>query len=125
MADLNGVPVAPERIEEEERVVRRRFWGKLRANLHRLPFLDHLLAAYFCAIDPATPVRAKAVLLGALAYFILPTDAVPDFLLAAGFTDDAAVLMTAVHTVRSHLRPAHYERARVVLEAERATAEAA
>ncbi|WP_156927236.1 YkvA family protein [Azospirillum halopraeferens] len=124
-AEPGGIPDADERLEAEERIVRGRFWSKLRANLHRLPFLDHLLAAYFCALDPATPARAKAVLLGALAYFILPFDAVPDILLVAGFTDDAAVLMAALRTVQVNLRPHHYERARVVLEAEREAADAA
>ena len=108
----------PDRVERDERLVRRRFWQKLRANLHRIPFLEDLLAAYFCATDPATPYRAKAILLGALAYFVLPVDAVPDWLLIAGFTDDAAVLAAAVQTVRANLTPAHWGRAKEVLRAE-------
>lgn len=99
----------------DERLVRLRFWPKLRANLGRLPFVDDLLAAWFCAIDPATPSRVKIVLFGALAYFVLPFDTVPDFVAVLGFTDDAAVLLAAVQAVRSHLRPDHYERARAAL----------
>lgn len=110
----------PERVDRDERLVRRRFWQKLRANLHRVPFLEELLAAYFCATDPATPYRAKAILLGALAYFILPVDALPDWLLIAGFTDDAAVLAAAVQTVRANLTPAHWTRAKETLRAETA-----
>ena len=108
----------PVRVERDERLVRRRFWPKLRANLHRIPFLEDLLAAYFCAIDPATPYRAKAILLGALAYFVLPVDALPDWLLIAGFTDDAAVLAAAIQTVRSNQTPAHWNRAKETLRAE-------
>ncbi|PWC82345.1 hypothetical protein TSH100_24050 [Azospirillum sp. TSH100] len=108
----------PGRVERDERLVRRRFWQKLRANLHRIPFLEELVAAYFCATDPATPYRAKAILLGALAYFVLPVDAVPDWLLIAGFTDDAAVLAAAVQTVRTNLTPAHWARAKQALSAE-------
>lgn len=114
----------PDRVERDERLVRRRFWQKLRANLHRIPFLEDLLAAYFCATDPATPYRAKAILLGALAYFVLPVDAVPDWLLIAGFTDDAAVLAAAVQTVRANLTPAHWGRAKEVLRAETGAGEA-
>ncbi|WP_395458972.1 YkvA family protein [Azospirillum melinis] len=109
----------PDRVERDERLVRRRFWQKLRANLHRVPFLEELLAAYFCATDPATPYRAKAILLAALAYFVLPVDAVPDWLLIAGFTDDAAVLAAAVQTVRTNLTPDHWLRAKEVLRAEK------
>lgn len=114
----------PVRVERDERLVRHRFWQKLRANLHRVPFLEELLAAYFCATDPATPYRAKAILLGALAYFVLPVDAVPDWLLIAGFTDDAAVLAAAIHTVRTNLTPAHWGRAKQALRTEAARSEA-
>lgn len=113
----------PARVEREERFVRRNFWRKLRANLHRIPFLEDLLAAYFCATDPATPFKTKAILLGALAYFVLPVDALPDWLLIAGFTDDAAVLAGAVQAVRANLTPRHWTRARAALRAETAAAE--
>ncbi|AWK87797.1 YkvA family protein [Azospirillum thermophilum] len=103
------------RVEREERFVRRRFWRTLRANLHRIPFLEDLLAAYYCATDRATPMKAKAILLATLVYFILPADAVPDWLLLAGFTDDAAVLAAAVQAVRMNLTPAHRERAKQAL----------
>ncbi|MBY6262404.1 DUF1232 domain-containing protein [Azospirillum sp. 412522] len=114
----------PVRVERDERLVRRRFWQKLRANLHRVPFLEELLAAYYCATDPATPYRAKAILLGALAYFVMPVDAVPDWLLIAGFTDDAAVLAAAVHTVRANLNPTHWGRAKQALRVETGGVEA-
>ncbi|CAO3417712.1 YkvA family protein [Azospirillum endophyticum] len=113
----------PVRVERDERLVRRRFWQKLRANLHRVPFLEELLAAYFCATDPSTPYRAKAILLAALAYFVMPVDAVPDWLLIAGFTDDAAVLAAAVQTVRTNLTPAHWLRAKKILRAEMGSVE--
>lgn len=111
--------VDPVRVEEDERFVRRRFWDKVRANLHRVPFLDQVLAAYYCATDPDTPLKAKAMLLAALAYFIMPVDALPDVLILAGFTDDLAVLAAAIQAVRMNLKPEHYERARATLKAER------
>ena len=95
--------------------LRREFWPKLKRNLARLPFAEDLLAAYYCALDPATPARAKAILLGALAYFILPADVIPDIILALGFVDDAAVIMAAVNAIGANLKPAHRERARRVL----------
>ena len=105
----------PEVIAQRESTVRREFWAKLRRVLKYIPFSRDLVAAYYCALDPATPLRPKAVLLGALAYFILPFDAVPDFLLGAGFTDDAAVLAIAIKIVADHIRPEHREAADLAL----------
>lgn len=73
------------------------------------------MAAYFCALDSRTPARVKAILLGAVAYFLLPTDAVPDFLAGLGFTDDAAVLLAAIRSVRPHITDDHREKARDAL----------
>ena len=110
--------IDPIRVERDERYVRRRFWNTLRANLHRIPFLEQALAAFFCATDPQTPFKAKAILMAALAYFVLPADSIPDWVIAVGFVDDAAVLATAVQAVRSNLRPEHHDRARATLRKE-------
>lgn len=88
------------------------FWPKIAANLHRVPFAGDVLAAYYCAFDPATPLKVKGTLFGALAYFILPFDVIPDFLIGVGFTDDLAVLVTAITLVRSHITDAHRQKAR-------------
>jgi uncharacterized membrane protein YkvA (DUF1232 family) len=74
-----------------------------------------LLAAYFCAFDYATPLHVKAALAGALAYFVLPCDAIPDVLPLLGFTDDAAILATAIKLVAGHIRPEHRDAARAAL----------
>ncbi len=57
----------------------------------------------------------KAVLVGALAYFVLPTDHIPDVLPVIGYTDDAAVLAAAIKLVASHITPEHREAARRML----------
>lgn len=92
------------------------FWPKFRKVARRLPFAGELLAAYYCACDPATPGYVKAALLGALAYFIMPVDMIPDFIAGFGFTDDAAVLLAAVRAFSKHISPAHRDRARAVLD---------
>jgi uncharacterized membrane protein YkvA (DUF1232 family) len=60
-------------------------------------------------------VRVKGVLLAALAYFVIPTDVIPDFVAGLGFTDDAAVLAAAISMVARHITPLHRERARAAL----------
>jgi uncharacterized membrane protein YkvA (DUF1232 family) len=107
--------VDAEQFSRDETTVRRGFWKKVRGVGAKLPFAEDLLAAYYCAFDRDTPLQVKAALLGALAYFVLPFDAIPDFLPVIGFADDAAVLATALRLVASHMRPAHREAARRTL----------
>ena len=92
------------------------FWVKLKRVAAKLPFTEDLIAAYYCAFDPATPLKVKGILLGALAYFIMPIDVIPDVLLGLGFTDDMAVLYTAISMIRSHMTQAHRDRAKLTLE---------
>jgi uncharacterized membrane protein YkvA (DUF1232 family) len=96
--------------------VRSGFWRAVRRAAARVPFLPDLVAAYYCALDPKTPLRVRATLLAALAYFVLPTDALPDFLPLLGFTDDAAVILSALGLVSSHVSEEHRERARAALD---------
>jgi uncharacterized membrane protein YkvA (DUF1232 family) len=96
----------------DERVVRRGFWSKLKRTASQLPFAEDLLAAYYCAFDRETPFQVRAVLLGALAYFVMPIDVVPDLLPVLGFADDAAVLAAAVKLVSDAILPEHREAAR-------------
>ncbi len=103
------------RLAQDSRRLRREFWRKLKRVAGQLPFVEELLAAYYCAFDRQTPRHVQAALLGAIAYFILPFDFVPDMLPLLGFTDDAAVLAAAIRTVASHIRPEHREAARAAL----------
>ena len=106
-----------DRLAKDRESVRRRFWIKLKQVVARLPFAEDLLAAYYCAFDRQTPRHVQAALLGAIAYFILPFDFIPDMLPALGFTDDAAVLATAIRLVASHITPEHRESARTRIDA--------
>jgi uncharacterized membrane protein YkvA (DUF1232 family) len=102
----------PRRTARDEATVRRGFWSKLRRVAAGLPFAEDLLAAYYCAFDYRTPLQVKAALLAALAYFVLPFDFMPDVLPVLGFTDDAAVLATAIRMVAAYILPQHRDAAR-------------
>ena len=99
-------------VTADEITVRERFFPKLARVLARVPLADELVAAYYAAFDRATPLKAKGILLGALAYFVLPIDTIPDVVLGLGFTDDMAVLLAAFNVVRSHVTEEHRRRAR-------------
>jgi uncharacterized membrane protein YkvA (DUF1232 family) len=96
----------------DETMVQHAFWTKAARVAAGLPFAEDLLAAYYCAFDRETPLQVKAALIGALAYFVLPVDGLPDFLPVLGFTDDAAVLATAIKLVADHISPVHRETAK-------------
>ncbi len=105
-----------EQLAKDRESVRRRFWIKLKRVVAGLPFAEDLLAAYYCAFDKQTPRHVQVALLGAIAYFILPFDFIPDMMPILGFTDDAAVLATAIRLVATHIRPEHRDAARAALK---------
>jgi len=105
-----------DRLAQDRESVRRRFWIKFKKVVGKLPFAEDLLAAYYCAFDKQTPRHVQAALLGAIAYFILPFDFIPDMLPVLGYTDDAAVLATAIRLVSTHILPEHRDAARAALK---------
>jgi uncharacterized membrane protein YkvA (DUF1232 family) len=100
----------------DEATVRAGFWPKLKRVAAKLPFAEDLVAGYYCAFDRETPRHVQIALLGALAYFILPVDIVPDMLPMVGFTDDAAILATVIKLVSSSITPIHRAAARRALD---------
>jgi uncharacterized membrane protein YkvA (DUF1232 family) len=114
MSNLDDAAL-PAVLARHERTVRGGFWRKLRRFAGRVPFTTDLVAAYYCAMDPATPFRARAILLGAVAYFVMPIDVVPDAIAVLGFTDDATVLATAIAVAGAHILPKHRDDARRAL----------
>src|SRR5215475_5899137 len=117
MASNYSVGFEPaDRLAQDRDSLRRRFWIKFKQVVAKLPFAEDLLAAYYCAFDRETPRHVQLALLGALAYFILPFDFMPDMLPILGFTDDAAVLATAIRMVSSHITADHREAARAALK---------
>jgi len=116
MTGREVVPYDAEKLKRDRERVERGFWDKLRKYLRHVPFIDELAAAYYCAVDPTTPMQVKAVLFGALAYFVLPLDLLPDFITWLGFTDDAAVLYAAIRTVAPHIKEQHRAQARAALD---------
>lgn len=115
--DLSGGEIqTPAAIAANERRVKAGFWRKFARFAGRLPFAEDVVAAYYCAVDSGTPLRVRAILLAALAYFIMPVDVVPDVILGFGFTDDATVIATAIGLAYRHITEDHRRSARRVLQ---------
>lgn len=109
-------PLEADKLKQDQAKVERDFWQKLKVTARKIPFIDDLTAVYYCAIDPATPLQVKVILFGALAYFVVPFDLVPDFMALIGFADDAAVLYAAIRAVLPNIKPEHRQRAKAALD---------
>ncbi len=109
--------------QQDEAKVRRGFWQKLQRNAAAVPFAEDAVTAYYAAFDRGTPLKVRAGLLGALAYFLMPADMVPDFLPLLGYGDDAAVLIGAIQLLSSNIQPHHREAARATLDDMKAKAD--
>ncbi|MFB7879807.1 YkvA family protein [Brevundimonas diminuta] len=125
-AKTNGVSpddaINPEKVlvpavqKVNEMRVRKGFWPKMRRTAARIPFAGQALAAWYATQDPKTPLAAKGLILGALAYFVMPVDAIPDIFAGIGFTDDAAVIAAVLATLGAHLKPRHHDQAAQALK---------
>ncbi|MEP3045704.1 MAG: YkvA family protein [Roseibium sp.] len=102
--------------DEQKKNIRQKLLSTARKAARQVPFMEDVVAAYYCTLDPSTPAKVRGTLLAALAYFVLPLDAVPDFILGIGFGDDATVLLAAIAMVRTHVRDEHYHAARDALK---------
>lgn len=109
------LPGDEETQERQEAKVRSRFWPIFKKAARQIPFSRDLVAAYYCATDRETPFRVRGILLAALGYFIMPIDTLPDVLAVIGFTDDIAVLTTAIALINRHIKDRHYEAADRIL----------
>lgn len=72
----------------------------------------YVLVLYYVSRDPSVPRSLKLKVLGALGYFILPLDFIPDVIVALGFTDDLAALAWALFTMRKYITPEIQAKAR-------------
>lgn len=99
--------LVPSVMKLNEQRVNAGFWPKIRRVAAKIPFAQQALSVWYCAKDDATPIAAKGMMLAALAYFVLPVDAIPDFIAGLGYTDDAAVFTALMAIVGRNLKPKH------------------
>lgn len=88
-------------------------WRKLKRHSKRIgrEVVETTLKLYYSARDEHTPTWARTVIYGALVYFLIPIDAIPD-LLPGGYTDDFTTLLAAITTVGIYIKPEHKSKAK-------------
>ena len=124
----NAKPITPDEALDPSRAltpsiqrvnevrVQKGFWPKIRRTASRIPVARQVISVWYAARDPETPTAAKAVMLGGLAYFVMPIDAIPDVFAGIGFTDDAAVIAALIATLGAHIKRRHKDQAEAALE---------
>jgi uncharacterized membrane protein YkvA (DUF1232 family) len=107
-----------ELVQYQEHYSEEAFWDKVKllAGKAGSKLIYHALVLYYTLMDPKTPMRYKAIIAGALGYFILPVDLVPDFLPFAGLADDWAALIAAVSYVVAAINPENKAKAKEKVE---------
>jgi uncharacterized membrane protein YkvA (DUF1232 family) len=95
-----------------------RLWRKLSrfARIAGREVVEKTLCLFYAAQRPETPAWAKAVAIGALGYFILPVDALPDIAPVIGYTDDLGVLGLALATIAIYVDDGVRWRAQATLQ---------
>jgi len=95
----------------KQNFVKKGFWGKVKKYAGKVPFIRDAIAMYHSMLDSDTPLNVKITIAGALAYFIMPLDAIPDFLAGIGYLDDAGIVASALTIVSNYVTKEHYNEA--------------
>ena len=99
---------SPKDIEKyQEHYSEPKFAGKL-AKVAKSPGRKMVYAAlllYYVLKSPSVKKGDKTTIIGALGYFILPLDIMPDFIPMVGFTDDLSAILLALHAVWKNITP--------------------
>jgi uncharacterized membrane protein YkvA (DUF1232 family)/GTP-binding protein EngB required for normal cell division len=95
----------------DEEFEKESFFNKSKKLAGKIPFIPDALALYYCMIDVDTPLATKLTIAGALAYFVVPTDMIPDFAGPVGYVDDAAAILA----VSGFIQDKHREQAKEAL----------
>ncbi|WP_246096700.1 YkvA family protein [Paenibacillus sinopodophylli] len=97
--------------DKQTKYVEEGFWAKVKRHAAKVPFAKEVVTLYYCSADPNTPLTAKATAIGALAYWILPIDLIPDFIPVAGFVDDATAVFLAYKALSGQITDEHRDKA--------------
>jgi uncharacterized membrane protein YkvA (DUF1232 family) len=93
---VDAKPLSHDEFGEQEEFVKANFPQKVSSLRSSMRVVKDALALYRYMIDPEIHWVKKTMIAGALAYFIMPADIVPDIAPLVGYLDDAGVLTMAI-----------------------------
>ncbi|MBM7704366.1 YkvA family protein [Metabacillus iocasae] len=82
-----------------------RFWAKVKRVGKKAgsSVIYAVLLLYYTLQKPEVPKKTKGMIIGALGYFILPLDLIPDLMAGVGYTDDLGALGIALLQVAMYI----------------------
>ena len=94
------------------------FWEKLGSSARKAgsKLVYYALVSYYVLISGKTSLTDRLKIIGALGYFILPSDLIPDFIPALGYTDDLAALAWCIYSIAKNITPEIKEKATARME---------
>ncbi len=94
------------------------FWDKIKNSFKKAgcEVIEKALVLYYVAEDPDTPMRVKALIYGALGYFISPVDAIPDITPVVGYSDDLSALAGVIFLLATSIKKEHKQKAKEKLK---------
>ena len=100
-------PTKQQLLDSQEHYSEEGLWDKIKsvAKHAGIKVIYLALVLYYTATADSTPTSKKAIIYGALGYFILPLDLIPDAIPVVGFSDDLAALVWCVAAVASSITP--------------------
>ena len=94
-----------EKVDNATDEVEGKLWVKLEKVGKKISFAKDLIALYRYLIDNSVSWHRKTIVAGALIYFIVPFDAIPDLAPLFGYMDDLGVIAATLKFLGSELIP--------------------
>lgn len=93
-------------------------WNKIKNSTQKagIKVIYAALLLYYASTDKSIPILNKTKIYGALGYFILPIDLLPDFTPILGYTDDMTALLCCLKAIWGNLTPEIKETAKNKLQ---------
>lgn len=94
-----------EKVEEGAEYVEENLWTKVERIGKKISFAKDIKALYNYMTDPSVAWYRKSIVIGALVYFIMPIDSIPDLAPLIGYLDDLGVITAVLKYLGSELIP--------------------
>lgn len=103
LQDLGSDYESTEKYNEGKEYIEENFWEKVERVGRKLSFTKDIKALYNYFTDNSISWYRKSIVVGALIYFIMPIDSIPDIAPLIGYLDDLGVITATIKFLGSEL----------------------
>jgi len=107
--DLGSDYGTHDKFDEGKDYIEENFWTKVERVGKKLSFTKDIKALFNYFSDKSIPWYRKSIVVGALVYFIVPIDSIPDIAPLVGYLDDLGVITAVIKYLGSELIPFYDE----------------